>query len=40
VETHVSSDGYYRCVPVLHHKHENIHAIYITCHCVVRQKRF
>jgi len=37
-ETHFSSDGYSRCVTSL--AYEAIQAIYTTCYCMVRQKRF
>jgi len=36
VETHFSSDSYYRCVTT----YEASHVIYTKCYCVVRQKRF
>jgi len=38
VETHFSTDGYYRCVTSL--TYEAIQTIYTTCYCVVRQKIF
>ena len=38
VETHFSSEGHYRCVTS--QTFEAIQAIYITCYCVVPQKRF
>jgi len=37
VETHFSSDGYYRCVAS--QTHEAIQAIYATGYCVIRQKQ-